>query len=48
MGKPVKIKIQQITYNGEKDEMYFDAYKNWENILISREQFNYIVDLQEE
>mgnify|MGYP003571279487 CR=1 FL=1 len=35
----------EITYNGEKDEMYFDAYKKWENILISREQFNYIVDL---
>ena len=24
----------EITYNGEKDEVYFDAYKKWENICI--------------
>ncbi len=24
----------EITYNGEKDEIYFDAYKKWENICI--------------
>lgn len=22
----------EITYNGDKNEMYFDAYKKWENI----------------
>lgn len=22
----------EITYNGDKKEMYFDAYKKWENI----------------
>lgn len=37
----------EITYNGEKDEIYFDAYKKWENILIPRNQFNYIVDLDD-
>lgn len=30
----------EITYNGEKDEIYFDAYKKWENRLIKREEFN--------
>lgn len=35
----------EITYNGEKDEIYLDAYKKWENVLITRSQFNYIVDL---
>lgn len=24
----------EITYNGDKDELYFDAYKKWENICI--------------
>ena len=24
----------EITYNGEKDEFYLDAYKKWENVLI--------------
>lgn len=22
----------ELTYNGEKNELYFDAYKKWENI----------------
>ena len=22
----------EVTYNGDKEEMYFDAYKKWENI----------------
>lgn len=22
----------ELTYNGDKDELYFDAYKKWENI----------------
>lgn len=24
----------EVTYNGDKNEMYFDAYKKWENIKI--------------
>ena len=24
----------EITYNGDKDEYYFDAYKKWENMCI--------------
>lgn len=30
----------EITYNGEKDEIYFDAYKKWENVLVPKEKFN--------
>ena len=24
----------EITYNGDRNELYFDAYKKWENICI--------------
>ena len=24
----------EITYNGDKKELYFDAYKKWENVAI--------------
>ena len=24
----------ELTYNGDKQEMYLDAYKKWENVLI--------------
>ncbi|MDE7195038.1 MAG: hypothetical protein K2O14_13895 [Oscillospiraceae bacterium] len=24
----------EITYNGDKDEFYLDAYKKWENVVI--------------
>lgn len=24
----------EVTYNGSKDECYFDAYKKWENICV--------------
>ena len=24
----------EVTYNGDKDELYFDAYKKWENVCI--------------
>ena len=24
----------EITYNGAKHELYFDAYKKWENLCI--------------
>ncbi len=27
----------ELTYNGEKKEMYFDAYKKWENKCIKLE-----------
>lgn len=36
----------EITYNGDKDEIYFDAYKKWENILISKEKFNDKVEVE--
>lgn len=26
----------EVTYNGDKDEMYLDAYKKWENIVVVR------------
>ncbi|MFQ6792927.1 MAG: DUF6275 family protein [Thomasclavelia sp.] len=25
----------ELTYNGDKNELYFDAYKKWENKLIT-------------
>ena len=25
----------EITYNGDKNEIYFDAYKKWENVCIA-------------
>lgn len=25
----------EVTYNGDKDEIYLDAYKKWENKVIS-------------
>ena len=24
----------ELTYNGDKDELYFDAYKKWANVCI--------------
>lgn len=24
----------EVTYNGDKDEFYLDAYKKWENVVI--------------
>lgn len=24
----------EITYNGDKEELYFDAYKKWENVCV--------------
>lgn len=30
----------EITYNGDKDELYFDAYKKWENICIKNPDKN--------
>ena len=26
----------ELTYNGDKDDLYFDAYKKWENICIPK------------
>ena len=28
----------EITHNGDKNEMYFDAYKKWKNICIIQEK----------
>lgn len=36
----------EITYNGETDEIYFDAYKKWENILIPKEKFSDKVEVE--
>lgn len=30
----------ECTYNGDKNEMYVDAYKKWENICIKKEWKN--------
>ncbi len=38
----------EITYNGEKDEIYLDAYKKWENKLIKSDKFKDTVELEEE
>lgn len=38
----------EITYNGEKDEIYFDAYKKWENNVIPSTQFNDTVEVENE
>ena len=27
----------EITYNGDKNETYFDAYKKWENFVVKGE-----------
>lgn len=29
----------EITYNGDKEEIYLDAYKKWENKAIPNEAF---------
>ena len=34
----------ELTYNGEKDEIYLDVYKKWENKVIKRNQFKEVVD----
>lgn len=28
----------EITYNGDKAEMYIDAYKKWENFMVKEEE----------
>ena len=33
----------ELTYNGDKDELYFDAYKKWENICIKNPLQLYIL-----
>lgn len=37
----------EITYNGDKDEIYLDAYKKWENRLIKKEEFKKEVIIDE-
>lgn len=37
----------EITYNGEKDEIYLDAYKKWENKKIKSSEFKREVNLEE-
>ena len=39
----------EATYNGDKNEIYFDAYKKWENVCMSVVVTdNYEYDLEEE
>jgi len=28
----------EVTFNGDKDEYYLDAYKKWENVSISNKE----------
>ena len=28
----------ELTYNGDKQELYFDAYKKWQNVCFSVEE----------
>ena len=28
----------EVTYNGDKNEMYLDAYKKWENVCLKEEK----------
>ena len=30
----------ELTYNGDKEELYLDAYKKWENIKIEEKDFD--------
>jgi hypothetical protein len=30
----------ELTYNGDKHELYLDAYRKWENVCIKDEQLN--------
>lgn len=30
----------ELTYNGDKHELYLDAYRKWENVCIKDEQSN--------
>lgn len=34
----------EITYNGDKDEFYIDAYKKWENICVPGSLFALITE----
>ena len=31
----------ELTYNGDKHELYLDAYRKWENVCIKDEQPNF-------
>jgi len=30
----------ELTYNGEKNEIYVDVYKKWENYVVNSDNFN--------
>ena len=34
----------EVTYNGDKDEIYIDAYKKWENICVKNLNAGMIAD----
>lgn len=33
----------ELTYNGDKDELYLDAYKKWENLCVKKPLQLYIL-----
>ena len=35
----------EITFNGNKEEIYLDVYKKWENQLITKDKFNSVVSI---
>lgn len=35
----------EFTYNGDKNELYMDVYKKWENIKIDEKDFNEKVEV---
>lgn len=36
----------ELTYNGDKEEMYLDVYKKWENKAIPKSEFKNVVDAE--
>lgn len=38
----------EITYNGDKNEIYLDVYKKWENKCISSDNFKDTVEVENE
>ena len=34
----------ELTYNGDKEEVYVDVYKKWKNYVVKRDELNYKVE----
>ena len=37
----------ELTYNGDKKELYMDAYKKWQNIKLEEKNFDNVVHINE-